>query len=217
MKKIWVHFWRGVVTALLLYSPSIVGAPLYKCIHTDGKTYYQDSTCPSHSNTEQPKLQGSTRSAGAHDLKMPDQSCIRALEQEAKRCVPIIQNNVNVIKQCMRERVSPECAKQYESDYRMPKDKVCEQELDKASRPCGEKLMAMNKQCTHERLSQDCVNQINSYEKNSQEMHNKCAAEMQRISQLCSAEKGENYFRCLQQHKEESETVCGALKAKEVR
>lgn len=210
-------FWRNVVTALLLYSPSIIGAPLYKCTNADGKIYYQDSACPSHSNAEQPKLEASTRNTGAKSLKMPDQSCIQALEQEAKRCVPIIQNNVNVIKQCMRERLSPECAKQYESDYRTPKDKVCQQELEKASQPCGEKLMAMNKQCTYERLSQDCMNQISVYEKSSQEMQKKCVEITQRISQLCSTEKGENYFRCLQQHKEEAEAVCETLKSKEVR
>jgi hypothetical protein len=205
-------FWRGLVSALLLYSPSILGAPLHKCTDADGKVYYQDSACPSHSNTEQPKLEGSTRSTGAKGLKMPDQACIQALEQEAKRCVPIIQNNVNVIKQCMRERLSPECAKQYESDNRMPKDKVCQQELEKASRPCGEKLMAMNEQCTHERLSQDCVNQISSYEKSAQEMQNNCVAAMRRISQLCSTEKGESYFRCLGQHKGEAAIACGESK-----
>lgn len=209
-------FWRSVVTALLLYSSSTIGGPLYKCTNADGKVYYQDSACPSYSNAEQPKLGASTRNTGAKSLKMPDQSCIQALEAEAKRCVPIVQKKTNEIQQCMRERLSPNCAKQYESDYKMPKDKVCQQEMEQASRPCGEKLMALNKQCTYERLSRDCVNQISLYEKSVQEMQNRCAAATQRISQLCSSEKGENYFRCLQQHKGESETACGALKSKEV-
>lgn len=159
---------------------------------------------------EQPKLE-ETRNTDTNSLKMPDQSCIQAVQREVNRCVPIIQNNMNTIRQCIRDRLSLKCAKLYESENnKIHTDTACQQELSQASGPCGEKLLALQKQCTHEHLSQDCKDQINSYEKSVLEMQQQCAAAMQRMNHLCGTEKGENYFRCLGQHKEETTAACGS-------
>jgi len=140
---------RIPIAVVLIGFPLVISAQTYKCIDANGKTYYQDSACPSGTTAKQQKT-GTQKPRPALDT-----SCSHEFEQESRYC-----DSNEIGKRCFRERVSPNCMKQVEAAVSGGNpslvDVACKQEVERANGSCSSIPMSAAQRCLQERLSTNC-------------------------------------------------------------
>lgn len=204
------------LTFLTLIIPIAVGAQTFKCKNTDGQTFYSDSKCPANTTPEQTnQIPTSVGAASSPDnIKkmpsyMPDESCMQENQIAAGYCG---ETSMGLAKQCMRERLSPGCAKHYESGPGAIKtaDKSCKQEIQAAATPCAQAQISSGKQCIQERLSSRCRDQTNKFNTEFEKSRKQCEEAMLQLKKACPG-TGEAFFKCMQEHQTELKSACKGL------
>lgn len=208
-----------MLVVLALCIPLGVGAQTHKCKNTDGTIQYLDSPCPSET-TSAPintihtngALQNSSENFKQGNIglpNMPDESCMRENQSASKYCGEVA---VSIVKQCLRERLSPNCAKQVDAGTGLSSDAGCRQELQKVAGPCTQTQIAAGKQCIQDRLSANCKEQTNKFSSEFEKSRKQCEDAMLRLKKVCSGEK--EMFACLQAHQAEMSAACEGIDGK---
>lgn len=113
----------------------------------------------------------------------PDAACQQELEREARHCDASL-----LVKQCWRERLSPNCMRQIEAGAGLRADAACKQELQQAAAPCSQSATSKNKQCLQERLTSKCREQLKVAEQQTQEAFRSCQEALQKVQRLCGTD-----------------------------
>lgn len=142
--------------------------------------------------------------------QMPDESCVQENQIAAKYCG---EASVSLVKQCMRERLSPGCARQYESGPGAinTADENCKQEIRAAATPCAQTQVSSGKQCIQDRLSSKCRDQTNKFNTEFEESRRQCEEAMMQLKRMCP-ETGDAFFKCMQAHQTELKSACDGVK-----
>jgi hypothetical protein len=199
---------------LILIAPFTVGAQTFKCKNTDGKTFYSDSKCPADTTLET-TIQSSNslgvvsspdNSKRRMPSYMPDETCVQENKSAAKYCG---EASISIAKQCMRERLSPSCVKQYESGPGaiQTADEGCKQEIRAAATPCTQNQITSGKQCIQERLSSKCRDQTGKFNTEFEKFRKKCEDAMLQLKKVCPS-SGDAFNKCMQEHQAEIKGAC---------
>jgi hypothetical protein len=140
---------------------------------------------------------------------MPDDTCLQENQIASKYCGDA---SVGLVKQCMRERLSPSCAKQYESGPGaiQTADESCKQEIRAAATPCFQTQVSSGKQCIQERLSSKCRDQTNKFNTEIEKSRVKCEEAMTQLKRVCPG-SGDAFFKCMKEHESEFRLACNGL------
>lgn len=201
---------------LTLLIPVSAGAQSFKCKDTEGRVFYSDSRCPADTTHEStiptPADAGAARSpdnARKMPPYMPDESCMQENQTAAKYCG---EASMNLARRCMRERLSPGCAKRYESapGAIQTADEACRQEIRAAAPPCAQTQISSGQQCVRERLSSRCREQTDRFSTEFERSRKRCEAAMVQLKKACPG-TGDAFFKCMQEHQPEMKTACQDL------
>lgn len=138
----------------------------------------------------------------AQTIQGVDESCVQELTRVAQRC-----EGTAALKQCWRNRISPECFRQVEAGTGAPDASAsCKQELQQAAMPCTEASVAFSKRCVEKNISPNCNDQIRKVE----ESLKSCQERMQRMLQDCRAEGPDEKKaqKCIERHQAELKSAC---------
>lgn len=202
---------------LTLIAPITVGAQTFKCKNTDGRIFYSDSKCPSDTTLETtiqtPTSVGAVSSPDNSKRKMPpympDESCVQENQSAGKYCG---EASIIIAKQCMRDRLSPSCIKQYESGPRaiQSADEACKQEIQAAATPCVQNQIASGKQCVQDRLSSKCRDQTSKFNTAFEKSRKQCEDAMLQLKKVCPS-SSDAFLKCMQEHQAEMKAACNDL------
>ena len=132
----------------------------------------------------------------------PDISCQREIQLQARYC-----NLSALLKQCMRERLTPGCMKQVEAHVGTRADAACKQELQQVAGPCSHSSAASAKQCLLEHLSARCQEQVSVAEQGRQTMLKSCHAASQQLLERCGTDWKKNQS-CYKKYNAETRAAC---------
>lgn len=202
---------------LTLIAPITVSAETFKCKNTDGRTFYSDSKCPADTTPETiiqvPTNVGTASSPDNSKRKMPsympDESCLQENQSAAKYCGEL---SISIAKQCMRERLSPNCIKQYGSGPKaiQAADEGCKKEIQAAATPCTQNQITSGKQCVQDRLSSKCWDQTSKFNTAFEKSRKQCEDAMLQLKKVCPS-SNEAFLKCMQEHQAEIKAACNDL------